>query len=40
MWDELLEIHSGLKSKRRTGPSGGERLPATYEKVMAKRANG
>jgi hypothetical protein len=44
MWaelmDELREIHLGLKPKRRTGPSAGERLPAAYEKVMAKRAKG
>ena len=41
MWaelmDELREIHLGLKPKRRTGPGVGERLPAAYEKVMAKR---
>lgn len=40
MWaelmDELREIHLGLKPKRRTGPSVGERLQAAYEKVMAK----
>jgi hypothetical protein len=40
MWaglmDELREIHLGLKSKRRTGPSVGERLQA----VMAKSAKG
>jgi hypothetical protein len=44
MWaelmDELREIHLGLKPKRRTGPSVGERLQAAYEKVMAKRAKG
>jgi hypothetical protein len=44
MWaelmDELREIHLGLKPKRRTGPSAGERLQAAYEKVMAKRAKG
>jgi hypothetical protein len=28
---------NGLKPKRRTGPSVGERLQAAYEKVMAKR---
>jgi hypothetical protein len=42
MWaelmDELREIHLGLKPKRRTGPSVGERLQAAYEQVMAKRA--
>jgi DNA-binding HxlR family transcriptional regulator len=44
MWaelmDELREIHLGLKPKRRTGPSVGERLQAAYEKVMAKKAKG
>jgi hypothetical protein len=44
MWaelmDELREIHLGLKPKRRTGPSVGERLQAAYEKVMAKKAEG
>ena len=44
MWaelmDELCEIHLGLKPKRRTGPSVGERLQAAYEKVMAKKAKG
>ena len=44
MWaelmDELREIHLGLKPKRRTGPSAGERLQAAYEKVMAKSAKG
>ena len=36
----LREIHLGLKPKRRTGPSVGERLQVAYEKVMAKRAKG
>lgn len=44
MWaelmDELCEIHLGLKPKRRTGPSVGERLQAACEKVMAKKAKG
>jgi hypothetical protein len=40
LMDELREIHLGLKPKRRTGPSVGERLQAAYEKVMAKRAKG
>jgi hypothetical protein len=44
MWaelmDELREIRLGLKPKRRTGPSVGERLQAAYETVMAKGANG
>ena len=44
MWaelmDELREIRLGLKPKRRTGPSVGERLQAAYEKVMVKRAKG
>lgn len=37
---QLREINLGLKPKRRTGPSVGERLQAAYEKVMAKRAKG
>jgi hypothetical protein len=44
MWaelmDELREIHLGLKPRRRTGPSVGERLQAAHEKVMAKKAKG
>ena len=40
LMDELREVHLGLKPKRRTGPSVGERLQAAYEKVMAKRAKG
>jgi hypothetical protein len=44
MWaelmDELRDIHLGLKPKRRTGPSVGERLQAAHEKVMATRAKG
>ena len=44
MWaelmDELREIQLGLKPKRRTGQSVGERLQAACEKVMAKRAKG
>jgi hypothetical protein len=35
--DELREIHLGLKPKRRTGPSVGDRLQAAYENVMAKK---
>jgi hypothetical protein len=44
MWAELMDelsgIRLGLKPKRRTGPSVGERLQAAYEKVMAKKAKG
>ena len=44
MWaelkDELSGIRLGLKPKRRTGPSVGERLQAADEKVMAKKAKG
>ena len=40
LMDELREIHLGLKPKRRTGPSVGERLQAAYEKVMAKSVKG
>jgi hypothetical protein len=44
MWAELMDelrvIHLGLKPKRRTGPSAGERLQAAYEKVMARSAKG
>jgi DNA-binding HxlR family transcriptional regulator len=40
MWaelmDELREIHLGMKPKRRTGPSVGERLQAAYQKVVAR----
>jgi hypothetical protein len=35
--DELREIHLGLKPKRRTGPSAGERLQAACEKVTGER---
>ena len=38
--DELREIPLGLKPKRRTDPSVGERLQAAYEKGMARRAKG
>jgi DNA-binding HxlR family transcriptional regulator len=41
MWaefmDELRETHLGVKRRKKTGPSAGERLQAAYEKVMAKQ---
>src|SRR6202047_155218 len=41
MWaefmDELRETHLGVKRRKKTGPSVGERLQAAYEKVMAKK---
>ena len=41
MWaefmDELRERHLGIKRRRKSGPSVGERLQAAYEAVMAKR---
>jgi hypothetical protein len=40
MWaefmDELRETHLGIKRRKKTGPSVGERLQAAYEKVVAK----
>ena len=42
MWaefmDELREVHLGVKRRRKSGPSVGERLQTAYEKVMAKKA--
>jgi DNA-binding HxlR family transcriptional regulator len=42
MWaefmDELREVHLGVKRRRKTGPSVGERLQAAYQRVMAKKA--
>lgn len=35
--DELRETHLGLKRRKKTGPSVGERLQAAYERVMAKK---
>lgn len=41
MWaefmEELRETHLGVKRRRKSGPSVGERLQAAYEAVMAKR---
>src|SRR6266700_2297420 len=41
MWaefmDELRESHLGIKRRRKTGPSVGERLQAAYEKVAARK---
>jgi DNA-binding HxlR family transcriptional regulator len=43
MWaefmDELREIHLGMKRRRKTGPSVGERLQAAYERVVARKAS-
>jgi len=42
MWaefmDELRESHLGVKRRKKTGPSVGERLQAAYERVMARKA--
>ena len=39
LWDEFMEelreIHLGVKRRKRTGPSVGERLQAAYERVVA-----
>ena len=41
MWaefmDELRETHLGIKRRKKTGPSVGERFQAAYERVMAKK---
>ena len=41
MWaefmDELRESHLGIKRRKRTGPSVGERLQAAYESVVNRR---
>jgi DNA-binding HxlR family transcriptional regulator len=41
MWaefmDELRETHLGLKRRRKSGPSVGERLQAAYQAVLAKK---
>jgi DNA-binding HxlR family transcriptional regulator len=41
MWaefmDELRETHLGVKRRRKSGPSVGERLQAAYQRVMAKK---
>jgi DNA-binding HxlR family transcriptional regulator len=41
MWaefmDELREIHLGIRRRRKSGPSAGERLQAAYEAVVARR---
>jgi DNA-binding HxlR family transcriptional regulator len=41
MWaefmDELRERHLGIRRRRKSGPSVGERLQAAYEAVVAKR---
>ena len=41
MWaefmDELREIHLGVKRRRKSGPSVGERLQAAYERVVARK---
>jgi len=42
MWaefmDELRETHLGVKRRRKSGPSVGERLRAAYERVIARKA--
>ena len=35
--DELRENHLGVKRRKRTGPSVGERLQAAYESVVRAR---
>jgi DNA-binding HxlR family transcriptional regulator len=35
--DELREIHLGVKRRKKTGPSVGERLQKAYERVVAKK---
>jgi hypothetical protein len=41
MWaefmDELRESHLGVKRRKRTGPSVGERLQAAYERVVNRK---
>jgi DNA-binding HxlR family transcriptional regulator len=41
MWaefmDELRETHLGVKRRKKTGPSVGERLQAAYQRVMARK---
>lgn len=41
MWaefmDELREMHLGLKRRKNSGPSVGERLQAAYETVIARK---
>ncbi len=41
MWaefmDELREVHLGVKRRKKSGPSAGERLQAAYERVMARK---
>ena len=41
MWDELMdelrEIHLGIKARKRSGPSVGERLQQAYLDVVAKQ---
>jgi DNA-binding HxlR family transcriptional regulator len=41
MWaefmDELRETHLGVKRRRRSGPSVGERLQKAYQRVVAKK---
>jgi DNA-binding HxlR family transcriptional regulator len=41
MWnefmDELRETHLGVKRRKKTGPSVGERLQAAYERVVARK---
>jgi DNA-binding HxlR family transcriptional regulator len=43
MWaefmDELREVHLGIKRRKKSGPSVGERLQDAYEAVVARRKN-
>ena len=41
MWaefmEDLRESHLGVKKKKKSGPSVGERLQAAYQRVLAKK---
>jgi hypothetical protein len=41
MWaefmDELRETHLGVKRRRKSGPSVGDRLQAAYERVVNRK---
>jgi hypothetical protein len=38
--DELRESHLGVKRRKKTGPSVGERLLKAYERVVARKRKG
>jgi DNA-binding HxlR family transcriptional regulator len=42
MWDELMdelrEVHLGIKRRKKSGPSAGERLQKAYEAVVARKS--